>query len=171
MKVTLKHCQDLMERHKVSSDVIEGSDPMTPRLLKQCLSEAKPDSRFRVSLDEDNYGNEGDDTWDLIGPGLGYGRVYYETKEAAEEDRDALNAILREHFGPNPRKVVYGSDAYKAKCLFESHCCPVCGSQKVSLENYRFFNASCVVERGCEDCHSDWEDVFALQGYQNVRID
>lgn len=170
MKVTLKYCRELLERHMVSGDVLEGSDPVTPELLKRCLTEGNPESRFRVSADIGHYEDE-DDTWDLVGPGLPYGRVYYECREAAEEDRDALNGILREHFGPNPRKVAYQPDAYKAKCLFESSCCPVCGSQKIVVENHRFLNASVVVDRGCEDCNSDWEDVFALQGYQNVRMD
>lgn len=171
MKVTLKYCRDLMERHRVSGSVLDGSDAVNPEMLKRCLLEANPESRFRVSLDAASYGQDDDDSWDLVGPGLPYGRVYYETKAEAEEDRDALNLILREHFGPNPRKVMYPSDAYKARCLFESACCPVCGSQKIVLEDYKFLNASCVIHRGCDDCNSDWEDVFALQGYQNVRMD
>lgn len=171
MKITLSRCQEILDRHLTNVDVLQGSDSWTPALLKHCLKEANPQSRFRVSFDPQSYGDDGEDSWDLVGPGLDYGRVYYETKAEAEADRDALNLILREHFGPNTREIAYTSEAYRAKCLLDGICCPVCGSNRVNLEEHIVKSSSCVFRRSCSNCNGEWEDFFALQGYQNLRID
>lgn len=170
MKITKKYCSDLLERYMVEGEVAEGSDLIDSSLLKAVLKEADQNSRFRVSYDPQSYTDD-EDSWDLIGPGVAYGRVYYEDRASAEKDRDALNSILREHFGPNKREILYSPDAYRAKCLLDKACCPVCGSNDTELEEHIFKGSACVFRRGCASCNSEWNDVFALQGYQDLRID
>lgn len=170
MKITKRYCSELLDRHVVEGEVAEGSDVIDASLLKMVLKEADQGSRFRVSYDPQSYTDD-EDTWDLIGPGVPYGRVYYDSRGDAEKDRDTLNSILRDHFGPNTRKVAYSPDAYRAKCLLDEVCCPVCGSNKTELEDHYLKGSACVFRRGCADCNSEWNDVFALQGYQDLRID
>lgn len=170
MKITKKYCAELLDRYVMEGEVADGSDAIDASLLKTVLNEADQNSRFRVSYAPQNYSDD-EDTWDLIGPGVSYGRVYYEDRANAEKDRDSLNSILREHFGPNKRAVLYSPDSYRARCLLDEACCPVCGSNKVDLEDHAFKGSVCVFRRGCGDCNSEWNDVFALQGYQDLRID
>jgi len=170
MKITRKYCSELLEKHGVEGQVSDGSDVIDAKLIKNILLGASSDSRFRVGYDPTPYTDDGD-TWDLVGPGVPHGRIYYDSREEAESDRDNLNKILREHFGPNSRKVAYSPDAYTAKCLLDHVCCPVCESNRVELEDYFFKKSACVFRRGCRDCNSEWNDVFALQGYQDLRID
>lgn len=170
-KVTVEYCRELLDKYELGTNCLDGSDAINTSLLKRILKEASSDSRFRISLDPASDDGE-DDTWDLIGPCVPFGRVYYDNKGDAESDRDGLNMLLREHFGPNPRKVQYTPEAHVAKCLLDSPCCPVCGSHKICMEEYKIKGgATCVFARGCEDCNSEWEEVYGLQSYQNVRID
>ena len=166
-KITLKYCRELL--NEFWADVPHSYDDggeMNPEILKGILEKANPDSRFRVSFDDGE-----DPTWDLDGPGISYGTIWWELRCDAEEGRDALNKILRHHFGPTTMVVRYTPDAHLAKALLEGNCCPACGSGDISLESYEYKSALNVVQRSCESCNSEWEEVYTLQSYQNLKID
>lgn len=174
MRATLKECRALLERHgfhDLDIEEPENSEGMTPEILKKCLLEAKPDSRFKVSFDPESYGTDDEDSWDLIGPGLDYGHVYFLSREDAEKVRDVLNGILREQLGPNPRTVMYTPEAHAAACILEgTPRCPVCGSNEASIDEHKFLASACVIRRECGNCNSEWKEVYALQGYQDLLI-
>lgn len=166
-KVTLKYCRRLLK--EFWADVPHGMDDggeMNPEVLKGVLETAGPDSRFRVSYDDGE-----DPTWDVDGPGIRYGTIWWEDKRDAEEARDALNRILRAHFGPSTRKVEHTPEAHLARCVLEGNCCPACGSAYPSLENYHYESATITASRSCETCNSEWEEVYTLQGYRNLKCD
>lgn len=170
VKVTAKYCRGLLERHPPAGDVADGSDCITAKFLKHVLEEATPESRFMVSYDPANYEDE-EETWDLIGPGVNYGLVFYNSRSEAEEDRDALNRILREHFGPAKHSVAFDSDAHVARCVMDRSCCPACGSEKVDFNEHKFLGGTCTVLRGCWVCNAEWTEVYALQGYKDLLRD
>lgn len=166
-KITLKYCRKLL--NEFWADVPHGMDDggeMNPEIIKGVLETARPDSRFRVSYDDGE-----DPTWDVDGPGIRYGMIWWENRCDAEEARDALNSILRAHFGPSTRKVEYTPEAHMARCVLEGNCCPACGSNDLGLEDYRYGSATLTAMRSCGSCNSEWEEIYALQGYQNLKAD
>lgn len=173
MKITLKECRDLLESHgfyDLDVEEVENCDGITPELLKRCLLEAKPDSRFKVSFDPESYNSE-EDSWDVIGPGLDYGHVYYLTREEAEKVRDLLNGILRDKLGPNTRNVMYTPEAHAAACVLEgTPRCPVCGSVEERIDEHKFTSVACIIRKECGVCNSEWKEVYSLQGYQDLLI-
>jgi hypothetical protein len=170
MKVTKKYCADLLDRHELSVEVADNSEQFSLNLLKKILNSADLNSRFRVSWDPGSYEDDGD-TWDLIGPGLPFGTVYYYRREDAEGDRDRLNAILREHFGHVERRAEYTPEAHLAKSLLDKPCCPACGSAELQTDEHSFKGATCIVFKGCHACNAEWTEKYVFQGYHDLRID
>jgi len=173
-KITQAYCRGLLEKHELTGDRLENSDLTGPKELVHILRSSDANSRFRVSWDPDSYHDDEEDTsdsWDLIGPGVPYGNVYYASREDAEKDRDALNSILREHFGNVTRAAEYTNDAYLAKSLLDCPCCPACGSTHTDSNEHRFVGASCTVYKGCHDCNAEWKESYALSGYKDLRLD
>lgn len=174
-KITTKYCKEILERHYSPSGVFDSeetcSDEITHKLVRKFLEESDQNSRFKVSYDPQSYGSDEDDTWDVIGPGLAYGQVYFKSREEAEEARDALNGILREHFGPSKKDVALSCDAHRNRTILDGDCCPACGSPKVSRNETKFRGSVYIVLRDCEDCNAEWKEVYGFQGYQDLRID
>ena len=170
MKVTSKYCRELLDRNPPTGEVPNGSTEITTNLLKHILKEATPESRFMVSYDPSSYEDD-DDTWDLVGPAMKYGLVFYTSRCEAEQDRDALNRILREHFGPPNHRVAFDSDAHVARCVMDRSCCPACGSNNVDFNEHKFLGATCTVLKGCWGCNAEWIEVYALQGYKDLLRD
>lgn len=173
-KITLKRCRELLERHYSSRPQprpdYSCSDEITPRLLGMILEAADLNSRFKVSYDPASH-DEDDDTWDVVGPGLPYGRVYFETRGDAEEARDALNSILRDHMGPVRRSSDLSLEAHRNKMVLEGACCPACGSSKVCLNEDSLKGSVYEALRDCTDCNAEWKEVYGFHGYQDLRID
>lgn len=174
MKITMAYCRKLLDKHEIVGEVLDNSEHIDAKKLKQILTSCDENSRFRVSWDPDSY-DEGDgeslDSWDLIGPGLTYGLIFYPCRQDAEIDRDALNSILREHFGKVSRKAEYTNDAFVAKSLLDRPCCPACGSTNTDTNEHRFVGASCLVHKGCHDCNAEWTESYALSDYKDLRLD
>lgn len=166
-KLTLKCCRRLLKEHwaAVSHGMDDGGE-MNAEILKGVLEQASPDSRFRVSYDDGE-----DPSWDLDGPGVRYGEIWWDDRRDAEAGRDALNRILRAHFGPSTRRVEHTPEAHMARCVLEGNCCPACGSNDLSLEDYRHGSATLTAARSCGFCNSEWDEVYTLQGYQNLKTD
>jgi len=173
MKVTKKYCAGLLERHDLVGEIADNSEQLVAEHLVEILKSADNNSRFRVSYDPMSYGTDDEDTWDLVGPGVPYGRFYYLNREDAEADRDALNSILREHFGPVTRQAEYTSDAHAARCVIDNrnHCCPACGSNEIELDESAFLGPVCTLRRGCSKCNAEWVENYVLQGYHDLRMD
>jgi hypothetical protein len=173
--ITLKRCRELLDRHYPSRPVPDPedtcSDEITPRLVKVILETADAKSRFKVSYDPANHNDEDYDTWDIIGPGLRYGNVYFDNKEKAAEARDALNSILREHFGSVRRSPELSTDAHRNRVLLDGACCPACGSAYVSRNEGAIKGSVYVVSSDCDDCNAEWMETYGFQGYQDLRID
>lgn len=166
-KITLKYCRKLLKEHWEDVPVsFDDNVEMNPEVLKLVLETASSDSRFRVYFDDGE-----DPTWDLDGPGINYGSIWWERRFDAEAGRDALNKILRVHFGPSTRKVEFTPEAHMARCVLEGNFCPVCGLNDLGIEDYKFSNATLTVSRSCEACNSEWEEIYALQGYKNLKFD
>lgn len=170
VKLTAKYCRELLDRNPPTGEVPDGSEEITAELLIYILKDATPNDRFMVSYDPSSYEDD-EDTWDLIGPGMKYGVVFYTSRADAEEDRDALNRILRDHFGPVKHRVAFDSDAHVARCVMDRSCCPACGSNKVDVNEDNFLGATCTVLKGCWDCHAEWTEIYALQGYKDLLRD
>jgi hypothetical protein len=172
MKVTLKYCKELLNRHPPAGDVADGSGCIDPEFVRSVLEEAKADDRFRVSYDHASYTDD-EDTWDLIGPACKYGIIFYGSRQEAEADRDALNCILREHLGPVSRIAMYTSEAHLARCLIDRGCCPACGSVRTEVNENMFVGSGgvAVFSRGCGDCNAEWTENYLLQGYKDLRMD
>ena len=173
-KITVKYCRDLLDRHYSSRHIPNPeetcSDEINPLLVRTVLEAADANSRFKVSYDPANHEDD-ECTWDVIGPGLRYGRVYFESREEAEEARDALNCILREHFGPVQRSPDLSPDAHRNRVVLEGGCCPACGSANVSKNESRIKGSVYFVLRDCGDCNAEWRETYGFQGYQDLRID
>jgi hypothetical protein len=174
-KITTAYCREILERNYRPSHVFDsdetGSDEINYKLVKRFLEESDQNSRFKVSYDPQSYGSDEEDSWDLVGPALSYGHVYFKNREEAEEARDAMNAILREHFGPIRRSPELTTDAHRNRVVLDGDCCPACGSTKVSKNEGTFRGSVYVVLKDCDDCNAEWRDVYGLQGYQDLRID
>lgn len=174
-KITTKYCKELLERHYDPSRAVEeegtGSDDIDHKFVKKMLEESDQNSRFKVSYDPQSYGSDEEDSWDLVGPALSYGHVYFQNREEAEEARDAMNAILREHFGPIRRSPELSTDAHRNRVVLDGDCCPACGSTKVSKNEGTFRGSVYVVLKDCDDCNAEWKEVYGLQSYQDLRID
>lgn len=166
-KITLKYCRNLLKEHWKDVPISFGDNvEMTPEILKVVLKTASSGSRFRV------YFDDGDDpTWDLDGPSVDYGTIWWERRFDAEAGRDALNKILRSHFGPSTRKVELTPEAHLAKCVLEGNCCPACGLDNLEINEERFRNSTLTVSRSCGNCNSEWEEFYALKGYKNLKTD
>lgn len=174
-KITVKYCREILERNYRPSQLFDseetGSDEINHRLVRKMLEEASPTSRVKVSYDPQNYGSDEEDTWDLVGPALPYGHVYFKSREEAEEARDAMNSILREHFGPVQRSLELPPEAHRNRVVLEGDCCPACGSTKVSKNESNLRGSVYLVLKDCDDCNAEWKEVYGLQGYQDLRID
>jgi len=170
MKVTKEYCADLLKRHELVGEVADNSEQLGLDKLVEVLEQADRNSRFRVSWDPASYEDD-DETWDLIGPGLPFGTVYYYCRKDAEGDRDTLNAILREHLGKVERSAEYTPEAHLAKSLLDKPCCPACGSAEIETDEHRFKGATCEVLKGCHDCNAEWAEKYVLQGYHDLRLD
>jgi len=174
-RVTQAYCRELLKRHLPEpSEVLLNSGLISAPLLATILKSSDQNSRFMVSWDPDSF-DDGDgemqDSYDIIGPGLPFGTIYYGEREYAEKERDALNNILRDHFGKVTRKAEYENDAFLAKSLLDRPCCPACGSTHMDTCEHRFVGASCLVKKGCHDCHAEWTESYALSGYKDLRLD
>jgi hypothetical protein len=174
-KITQAYCRKLLEKHLPDPhDVLPNSARIEAPLLAKILKSSDQNSRFMVSWDPDSFDNddgETEDSYDIIGPGLSFGTIYYGAREYAEKERDALNNILREHFGNVTRTAEYTNDAYLAKSLLDCPCCPACGSTHTDTNEHRLVGASCTVYKGCHDCNAEWKESYALSGYKDLRLD
>ena len=170
-KITTAYCKDLLDRHYDPPTVFDphenASDEIDHKLVKKMLEESSPTSRAKVSYDQ----NGDESTWDVLGPGLPYGHVYFQNREDAEDARDALNKILREHFGPVSREVQFGCEAHRNKVVLEGPCCPACGSSRVRHNETMPRNGVYIILKDCDGCNAEWREVYGLQSYQDLRID
>jgi hypothetical protein len=168
-KITLKYCRELIREHlsSVPYNIMTDGGEITPNLLKDILSVATSESRFKIDLDEEDE----DFSWDLVGPGVSYGMIWWGERLDAEEGRDAMNRILRSHFGPSTRRVEYSSEAHLTKSIMEGDCCPACGSNDLEISCRSFKSATLRVQKSCNRCCSEWDSIYALKGYANLRTD
>lgn len=171
-RITLKYCRGLLERHYSEIPVPDpeesASDEMTPEALRGILLEAKAGDRFKVCYDPEDQDHE--DSWDLIGPGMPFGNIWFHERCEAERARDAVNNILREHFGPSPRKALLTPEAHLNRVILDGPCCPACGSCEIGIGEKRIKGASHVVFRSCGVCNAEWQEVYSLQGYRDLLI-
>lgn len=173
MKITKKYCRELLARYEDDlPEVPTGADEIDESTIMQILGRARPTDRFYVNFDPSNYSEDEEDSWDIIGPGSDYGYLFYLSREEAENARDILNKILRDHFGPRKSDVRYTSEAYRAKVLLDgSSCCPVCGSKELVMNEHFFRDGVCNLFRGCRDCGGEWTEVYILHEYTNLKND
>lgn len=170
MKVTKKYCRDLLAEYEFP-ERDEYSGVIDEDFLKGMLQMAKADSRFHVSFDQ-ALGEDAEDTWDVIGPGAPYGHIYASSRDDAEETSDILNKILRRHFGPRNMEVKYTPEAHRSRVLLGGkNCCPVCGSEDVSMNEHFFRESTCSLYKACHDCGGEWKEIYVLHEYKDLKND
>lgn len=199
-KITLAYCKRLFKKHDVKGAAWQemedntASPEITPELLVKILKEGDENTYFYTSLENecwyDRDGDERDGRFFLLGSFLDDRDFletlqedencddsqppFYPTKEAADHDRDALNRIVREHFGfePKERTPEYAPAALVNKLLLGGdYCCPMCGSADHSIVSIEHESPSVVIDKcSCDGCHAEWEDVYTIKTYRNLRI-
>lgn len=173
MKITNKYCQEIYDRHVGDlPEIPEGSESFGTDMIRLILEKANKDSRFHVNWDPGNYGQEDDDTWDVIGPACPYGYVFLMCREDAESMRDILNRILRDHFGPKKSDVKYTPEAHRARTLLDGLCCPSCGdSESIETGEHYFSGPTCNLYRACVACGSEWMESYVFHEYKKLKND
>lgn len=171
-KLDKKYCRKLLDRHyypEVPHYEPEESAAleMSPEVLLDILSKASQGDRFKVSFDSGSI--DGDDSWDVLGPGLGFGKMWFLERASAEQARDALNVILREHFGSVRGNPVLSEEAHRNKVILEGSCCPACGSMDAGTNEFEFKGSVYVVRKDCGSCNAEWKETYILQSYQELQ--
>lgn len=170
MEVTRDYCRKLMKGLKFPESV-GGSEHIDEGAIQEVLDKAKPNSRFYLNFDPASDSDH-EDNWDVIGPSMPYGHVFYLSRKEAEQARDNLNRILRLHFGPRKDAVKYTPEAHRSRVLMEGKdCCPSCGSQDLMMNEYLFRDAACQLHRACGGCGSEWEEIYVIHEYKNLKND
>lgn len=199
-KVTLAYCEMLFKKHDVKGSPWQAeedntsSPQITPEYLVEVLKNSDENTYFHTSYDEDEwYDGDGDECEGrcfLLGSILDdrkrlkdlmkkegtedFQPPFYHTKAAADEDRDALNRIIREHFNvaPKERTPKHTPESFVNSILLDgSACCPMCGGKETELFSNFFDSRSVHVERhSCSECHAEWEEIYTIKTYRNLRI-
>lgn len=200
-KITLAYCEELFKKHDVNGsrdqedENCTASPQITPELLVTILEKGDENAYFYVESQENDFwidtdGDEREGRYFLKGSILSDQKLldklqeeegaedscppFYSCKEYADHDRDALNAIIREYFGvePKQRTPAYTSDGFVSRLVLGGEtCCPMCGSGEIINHDTDHQNDSTVVsEISCESCHAEWEEVYVIQSYRNLRI-
>lgn len=170
MNVTKEYCRGLMKGLEFPES-ISGSEHIDEGAIQEILKSAKLNSRFHVNFDA-AIDSESDDNWDVIGPAMPYGHVFYLSRDEAETVRDNLNNILRRHFGPRDDSAKYTPEAHRARVLMEGKdLCPMCGAQEPNMNEFLQTGASCRMYRACINCGSEWEETYLIHEYKNLKND
>lgn len=168
---------------------------ITPQVVMDILQNAEDNTRIGVCHETDDEwwdhsGNAYYERWSLQGSVFDdetylekmavrgvddegcYAPFYYD-EDSAHQDSSALNAIIKEHLGIKPRsKPEFTSEAFVSKATLElnSSFCPACGLN----ENQGMKKTVCkgpvlTVTRRC-NCGAQWDVVYNLQGYQDLKM-
>ena len=170
-KIDKKYCRKLLDKHytEVTDYCPEESTSleMTPEVLLHILSKARQGDRFKVSFDSSSIDDS--DSWDVLGPGVKYGQMWFLDRAPADRAKDALNSILRDHFGKTHSAPCLSTDAHRNKVMLEGPCCPACGSLDINRNEGDFKNSVYLVRKDCGVCNAEWKEIFALQSYQDLQ--
>lgn len=170
-KIDKKYCRKLLDKHYSEVPAYDpeesASCEMTPEVLMHILSKACQGNRFKVSFDSSSVDDS--DSWDVLGPGLKFGQMWFLERGSAEQARDALNSILHDHFGNLRSDPCLSTDAHRNRVILEGPCCPACGSLDINRNEVEFKNSVYVVRKDCEGCNAEWKEIFALQSYQDLQ--
>lgn len=198
-KITLAYCEKLFKKHKVMGGEAQGTHDgrghveITPQVVMDILNNADEDTRIGVCHETDDEwwdrsGNSFYERWSLDGSvfddeaylektavcaGEYYEAPSYYDEESAHKEARALNAIIKEHFGVKPRsKPEFTSEAFVSKAMLEmnSSFCPACGrSENEGMRKTVCRGPVFTVTRRCK-CGAQWDVVYNLQGYQNLKM-
>lgn len=198
--VTLAYCKRLFKKHKVLGGQRQGQYDgigyveITPQVVKDILESADENTRIGFEHETDHEwwenGNPRYERWCLNGSVFddeeylermaththdqeGSEAPFYYFEEWARHDVRALNAIIKEHFGIEPRSQPnFTSDAFVSKVTLEmvESFCPACGSD----EDWEFVESRVegpvlLQHHECK-CGASWDQVYALRGYQNLKM-
>lgn len=173
-----------------------GYVEITPQVVMDILLDSDENTRIGILHETDEEwwedGNPRYERWSLHGSVFdndaylekmavkedlqdGFEAPFYYVEEWARHDVKALNAIIREHFGvETPKNPEYTSEGFRNKVLLEANMesfCPVCGEHGVEQSGLTEARGSMVTRcYCCSECGSEWEQVYSLQGYQNLKI-